>query len=35
MDLLQYERGNYAWMRMAATTYHLQEMLMIADPDAE
>lgn len=30
MDLLQYERGNYAWMRMAATTSHLQEMLQSA-----
>ena len=31
MDLLQYERGNYAWMRMAATTSHLQELLQSAD----
>jgi alkylation response protein AidB-like acyl-CoA dehydrogenase len=30
MDLLQYERGNYAWMRMAATASHLQEMLQSA-----
>jgi len=34
MDLLQYERGNYAWMRMAATTSHLQELLQSADADA-
>ncbi len=33
MDLLQYERGNYAWMRMAATTSHLQELLQSADAD--
>ncbi|BBZ27314.1 hypothetical protein MMAD_16090 [Mycolicibacterium madagascariense] len=31
MDLLQYERGNYAWMRMAATASHLQEMLQSAN----
>lgn len=31
MDLLQYERGNYAWMRTAATASHLQEMLQSAD----
>ena len=30
MNLLQYERGNYAWMRMAATASHLQEMLQSA-----
>ena len=33
MDLLQYERGNYAWMRMAATASHLQELLQSADAD--
>jgi alkylation response protein AidB-like acyl-CoA dehydrogenase len=27
MDLLQYERGTYAWMRMAMATHRLQEML--------
>lgn len=31
MNLLQYERGNYAWMRMAATASHLQEMLQSAE----
>jgi alkylation response protein AidB-like acyl-CoA dehydrogenase len=34
MDLLQYERGNYAWMRMAATTSHLQELLASAEDRA-
>ena len=33
MDLLQYERGNYAWMRMAATSSHLQELLLSAHVD--
>jgi alkylation response protein AidB-like acyl-CoA dehydrogenase len=27
MDLLQYERGTYAWMRMAMATNRLQELL--------
>jgi alkylation response protein AidB-like acyl-CoA dehydrogenase len=27
MDLLQYERGAYAWMRMATATSHLQQIL--------
>lgn len=27
MDLLQYERGTYGWMRMAIATRHLQEVL--------
>ena len=27
MDLLQYERGAYAWMRMATATSHLQRLL--------
>jgi alkylation response protein AidB-like acyl-CoA dehydrogenase len=27
MDLLQYERGAYAWMRMATATNHLQQIL--------
>jgi alkylation response protein AidB-like acyl-CoA dehydrogenase len=27
MDLLQYERGAYAWMRMATATSHLQQVL--------
>jgi len=27
MDLLQYERGTYAWMRMGIATRHLQEVL--------
>jgi alkylation response protein AidB-like acyl-CoA dehydrogenase len=27
MDLLQYERGTYAWMRMAIATRYLQELL--------
>jgi alkylation response protein AidB-like acyl-CoA dehydrogenase len=27
MDLLQYERGAYAWMRMATATSHLQQLL--------
>jgi alkylation response protein AidB-like acyl-CoA dehydrogenase len=27
MDLLQYERGTYAWMRMAMATHRLQTML--------
>lgn len=27
MDLLQYERGTYAWMRMATATAYLQELL--------
>ena len=35
MDLLQYERGNYAWMRTAEVTRHLQETLQSAPPGAE
>jgi alkylation response protein AidB-like acyl-CoA dehydrogenase len=35
MDLLQYERGNYAWMRTAATANHLQEVLKSAAPGVE
>ena len=27
MDLLQYERGTYAWMRMATATAYLQQLL--------
>ncbi|AZG45485.1 acyl-CoA dehydrogenase family protein [Gordonia insulae] len=36
MDLLQYERGVYAWMRMASTTAHLAQILrqMSDKPDA-
>jgi len=29
MDLLQYERGTYAWMRMATATAYLQQLLRI------
>jgi alkylation response protein AidB-like acyl-CoA dehydrogenase len=35
MDLLQYERGNYAWMRTATATQHLQETLRAAGPGVE
>jgi alkylation response protein AidB-like acyl-CoA dehydrogenase len=35
MDLLQYERGNYAWMRTAATTNRLQETLHSAPAGVE
>jgi len=31
MDLLQYERGGYAWMRMAIATNRLQELLRTTD----
>jgi alkylation response protein AidB-like acyl-CoA dehydrogenase len=34
MDLLQYERGTYAWMRMATATAYLQQILNAADVDA-
>lgn len=31
MDLLQYERGTYAWMRMATATAYLQQLLIALD----
>jgi alkylation response protein AidB-like acyl-CoA dehydrogenase len=31
MDLLQYERGTYAWMRMATATAYLQQLLKSID----
>lgn len=31
MDLLQYERGTYAWMRMATATAYLQQLLSTLD----
>lgn len=34
MDLLQYERGSYAWMRMAAATARLQDLLDQAQVEA-
>ncbi len=34
MDLLQYERGAYAWMRMATATSHLQQILDAAKDSA-
>jgi hypothetical protein len=34
MDLLQYERGAYAWMRMATATSHLQQVLDVAKGSA-
>ncbi|MDT5067129.1 MAG: hypothetical protein QOK02_3284 [Mycobacterium sp.] len=34
MDLLQYERGAYAWMRMATATSHLQQVLDVAKDSA-
>jgi alkylation response protein AidB-like acyl-CoA dehydrogenase len=34
MDLLQYERGAYAWMRMATATSHLQQVLDVAKNSA-
>jgi alkylation response protein AidB-like acyl-CoA dehydrogenase len=33
MDLLQYERGTYAWMRMATATAYLQQLLTSIDRD--
>jgi alkylation response protein AidB-like acyl-CoA dehydrogenase len=33
MDLLQYERGTYAWMRMATATAYLQQLLSTLDRD--
>ncbi|GCE42568.1 Butyryl-CoA dehydrogenase [Rhodococcus wratislaviensis] len=35
MDLLQYERGMYAWMRMASTTQRLREILDEASPEVD
>ena len=34
MDLLQYERGTYAWMRMATSTAYLQQLLGALDGSA-
>jgi alkylation response protein AidB-like acyl-CoA dehydrogenase len=34
MDLLQYERGTYAWMRMATATAYLQQLLNTLDRDS-
>jgi alkylation response protein AidB-like acyl-CoA dehydrogenase len=34
MDLLQYERGTYAWMRMATATAYLQQLLNTFDRDS-
>jgi alkylation response protein AidB-like acyl-CoA dehydrogenase len=34
MDLLQYERGTYAWMRMATATAYLQQLLRTVKADA-
>lgn len=33
MDLLQYERGTYAWMRMAIATAYLQQLVRTLDRD--
>jgi alkylation response protein AidB-like acyl-CoA dehydrogenase len=33
MDLLQYERGTYAWMRMATATAYLQQLLSVLHRD--
>jgi alkylation response protein AidB-like acyl-CoA dehydrogenase len=34
MDLLQYERGTYAWMRMATATAYLQQIIEATEADA-
>jgi alkylation response protein AidB-like acyl-CoA dehydrogenase len=34
MDLLQYERGSYAWMRMAMASHRLQEAMQATDVNA-